>query len=106
MQHKEKSIEKIIEKKPVIDDFAKKEIQKNLKRLNQKLSDTESIIAKLEREKASKETILADSAIFNDSVALKRENESYQKILNQLEEVNDEWEEVMLEMEELEGSLV
>ena len=101
-----KTIEKIIEKKPVIDDFAKKEIQKNLKRLNQKLSDTESIIAKLEREKASKETMLADSAIFNDSVALKRENESYQKILNQLEEVNDEWEEVMLEMEELEGSLV
>ena len=101
-----KTIEKIIEKKPVIDDFAKKEIQKNLKRLNQKLSDTESIIANLESEKASKETMLADSAIFTDSVALKRENESYQKILNQLEEVNDEWEEVMLEMEELEGSLV
>jgi uncharacterized protein YpuA (DUF1002 family) len=70
------------------------------------LSDTESIIAKLESEKASKETMLADSAIFNDSFALKRENESYQKILNQLEEVNDEWEEVMLEMDELEGSLV
>ncbi len=101
-----KTTEKVIEKKPVIDDFAKKEIQKNLKRLNQKLSDTESIIAKLESEKVTKETILADSTIFNDSTALKRENDSYQKILNQLEEVNDEWEEVILEMEELEGSLV
>ena len=42
-----KTTEKIVVKKPVIDDFAKKEIQKNLKRLNQKLTDTESIIAKL-----------------------------------------------------------
>ncbi len=101
-----KITEKVVEKKPVIDDFAKKEIQKNLKRLNQKLADTESIIAKLESEKVAKENTLADSTIFNDSVALKRENDSYQKILNQLEQVNDEWEEVMLEMEELEGSLV
>ena len=101
-----KTTEKVIEKKPIIDDSTKKEIQKNLKRLTQKLSDTESIIAKLESEKAAKENILADSVIFNDSVALKRENDSYQKILNQLESVNDEWEEVMMEMEQLEGSLV
>ena len=101
-----KTIEKVVEKKPVIDDSTKKEIQKNLKRLSQKLTDTESIIAKLESEKVAKENTLADAAIFNDSVALKRENESYQKILNQLEQVNDEWEAVMIEMEELEGSLV
>ena len=101
-----KTTEKTVEKKPMVDDSTKKEIQKNLKKLTQKLSDTELLIAKFESEKVTKENTLADAIIFNDSVALKRENESYQKILNQLEEVNDEWEEVMMEMEELEGSLV
>jgi len=74
--------------------------------LNQKVTDTEAIIAKLEAEKLAKENTLADPTIFNVPVALKRENEAYQKILNQLEEVNDEWEQVMMEIEELEGTLV
>ncbi|WP_407654670.1 ABC-F family ATP-binding cassette domain-containing protein [Arcicella aquatica] len=95
-----KTVEKVVEKKPV-DDFTKKEAQKNLKKLNQKLADTESLIAKLEAEKTEKEKTLADPTIYNDAQALKRENIAYQKILNQLEEVNDAWEEVMLEIEEV-----
>lgn len=105
-KNQKKATEKVVEKKPVVDDVAKKEIQKNLKRSNQKLTDTEAIIAKLESEKLAKESTLADPTIFNDPVALKRENEFYKKILNQLEQANDEWEEVMMEIEELEGSLV
>lgn len=97
-----KTVEKVVEKKPV-DDFTKKEAQKNLKKLNQKLADTESLIAKLEVEKVEKEKTLADPTIYNDAQALKRENIAYQKILNQLEEVNDAWEEVMLEIEEVES---
>ncbi|WP_409014231.1 MULTISPECIES: ABC-F family ATP-binding cassette domain-containing protein [unclassified Arcicella] len=97
-----KAVEKVVEKKPV-DDFTKKEAQKNLKKLNQKLADTESLIAKLEVEKVEKEKTLADPTIYNDAQALKRENIAYQKILNQLEEVNDAWEEVMLEIEEVES---
>jgi ATP-binding cassette subfamily F protein 3 len=100
-----KTVEKVVEKKPTIDDSVKKEIQKNLKKLNQTLSETEANISKLEIEKLKQETLLADPAIFNDPVALKRENEAYQKILNRLEEVNDIWEGIMMEIEELEGSL-
>ena len=100
-----KTIEKVAEKKPVMDDFAKKEAQKNHKRLNQKLAETEELIAKLEKEKSAKEITLADPAIYNDASSLKRENAAYQHILNQLEQVNDTWEGVMMEIEELEGVL-
>ena len=100
-----KTLEKVVEKKPVIDDFAKKEAQKNHKKLNQKLAETEEIIAKLEDEKSAKESTLADPAIYNDVVALKRENAAYQQIQQKLQQINETWEEVMIEIEELEGVL-
>jgi ATP-binding cassette, subfamily F, member 3 len=100
-----KTVEKVAEKKPVIDDFAKKEAQKNHKRLSLKLSETEDLIAKLEKEKSAKETTLADPAIYNDSPSLKRENEAYQQIQEKLKQQNDLWETVMMEIEELEGVL-
>lgn len=99
-----KTVEKVVEKKPM-DDFAKKEAQKNLKKLNQKLEDTESEIAKLEKLKVEKEKTLADPITFKDPEALKRENGAYQKILNSLEEINDTWEALMLEIEEVEASI-
>eukprot|EP00388_Colpodella_angusta_P007566 GDKJ01021303.1.p1 GENE.GDKJ01021303.1~~GDKJ01021303.1.p1 ORF type:complete len:646 (+),score=96.61 GDKJ01021303.1:237-2174(+) len=100
-----KTVEKIVEKKPVLDDFAKKEAQKNLKKLNQKLTDAESLIAKLEAEKVEKERTLADPITFNNADTLKKENIAYQKILNSLEEASDTWEAVMLEIEETESVL-
>jgi ATP-binding cassette, subfamily F, member 3 len=100
-----KTVEKIVEKKPVLDDFAKKEAQKNHKKLNLQLAETEDLIAKLEKEKAEKENTLADPAIYNDANALKRENESYQQIQEKLKQQNDLWEELMMEIEELEGIL-
>lgn len=100
-----KTLEKVVEKKPVIDDFAKKEAQKNHKKLNQKLAETEEIIAKLEDEKSAKEITLADPAIYNDVVALKRENAAYQQIQQKLQQINETWEEVMIEIEELDGVL-
>ena len=100
-----KTVEKVVEKKPVVDDFAKKEAQKNHKKLSQKLAETEELIAKLESEKLVQENTLADSAIYNDAQALKRENAVYQQIQDKLQQTNEIWEEVMLEMEELEGVL-
>ena len=100
-----KTVEKVAEKKPVVDDFAKKEAQKNHKKLSQKLAETEELIAKLESEKLVQENTLADSAIYNDVQALKRENAVYQQIQDKLQQTNEVWEEVMLEMEELEGVL-
>jgi ATP-binding cassette, subfamily F, member 3 len=100
-----KTVERVVEKKPVIDDFAKKEAQKNHKRLNQKLAETEELIAKLEKEKSAQEITLADPTIYNDASSLKRENEAYQQIQEKLKQQNDIWEEVMMEIEELEGIL-
>jgi ATP-binding cassette, subfamily F, member 3 len=100
-----KTVEKVIEKKPVIDDFAKKEAQKNHKKLTLKLSETEDLIAKLEKDKSAKENTLADPAIYNDAASLKRENEAYQQIQEKLKQQNDLWEELMMEIEELEGVL-
>ena len=88
-----------------MDDFAKKEAQKNHKKLSQKLAETEELIAKLESEKLAQENTLADPTIYNDAQALKRENAIYQQIQDKLKNTNEIWEEVMLEMEELEGVL-
>ncbi len=100
-----KTVEKVAEKKPVVDDFAKKEAQKNHKKLNLKLTETEEIIAKLEQDKSAQEITLADPAIYNDVTALKRENSAYQQIQQKLQQTNKTWEEVMMEIEELEGVL-
>ena len=100
-----KTIEKVIEKKPIIDDFVKKEAQKNHKKLNQKLTETEELIAKLESDKVAKEITLADPTIYNDVAALKRENAVYQQIQSQLLQTNEAWEVIMMEIEELEGVL-
>ena len=100
-----KTVEKVVEKKPVVEDFAKKEAQKNHKKLSQKLSETEELIAKLESEKSSQENTLADPAIYNDAQALKRENAVYQQIQDKLKIQNNIWEEIMIEMEKLEGVL-
>lgn len=101
-----KTVEKVAERKPVIDDFAKKEAQKNHKKLNQKLAETEEIIAKLEKEKSAKEITLADPTIYNDVEALKRENIAYQQIQQKLQQTNQTWEDAMMEIEELEDVLV
>ena len=100
-----KTVEKVAEKKPVVDDFAKKEAQKSHKKLSQKLAETEELIAKLEADKAAQENTLADPAIYNDAQALKRENAVYQQIQDKLKSQNNAWEEIMIEMEELEGVL-
>lgn len=100
-----KTVEKIVEKKPIIDDFLKKEAQKNHKKLNQKLSETEELIVKLEADKVAKEITLADPAIYNDVEALKHENTAYQQIQQKLQQTNEIWEAVMIEIEELEGVL-
>ena len=100
-----KTVEKVVEKKPVVDDFAKKEAQKNHKKLSQKLAETEELIAKLEADKAVQENTLAEPTIYNDAQALKRENTVYQQIQDKLQQTNEVWEEIMIEMEELEGVL-
>lgn len=90
------------EKKPVLNESAKKEAQQNIKKLNKKIAELEEQIEKLESQKAESEKQLADPAIFNDVEALKRQNAEYRKIQDLLNNANDEWEAVMIEVEELE----
>lgn len=90
------------EKKPVLNESAKKEAQQNIKKLNKKIAELEEQIEKLESQKAESEKQLADPAIFNDVEALKRQNAEYRKIQDLLNNANNEWEAVMIEVEELE----
>lgn len=88
-----------------IDEVARKEAQRNLKKANQKVSEFEEEIAKLETQKAAIEKELADPAIYEDIHALKKANDTYQKCQNTLDTKTEAWENAMLEVEELEKVL-
>ncbi|MFY7889714.1 MAG: ATP-binding cassette domain-containing protein [Spirosomataceae bacterium] len=88
-----------------IDDAARKEAQRNLKKANQKVSDFEEDIAKLEKQKVEIEKELADPAIYEDINALKKANDLYAKCQDALNAKTEAWENAMLEVEELEKVL-
>ncbi|WP_026994659.1 ABC-F family ATP-binding cassette domain-containing protein [Flectobacillus major] len=102
---KQESPKAAVVEKPTVSDFAKKEAQKNIKKLNQKISELEDTITRLEALKAETEKQLADPTIFNDNGALKQVNADYKKVQEQLQQANDNWEMAMLEIEELETSI-
>ncbi len=88
-----------------IDEATRKEAQRNLKKANQKVSEFEEEIAKLETQKAAIEKELADPAIYEDIHALKKANDAYQKCQDALNAKTEAWENAMLEVEELEKIL-
>jgi ATP-binding cassette subfamily F protein 3 len=94
-----------VEAKTQVSDFAKKEAQKQIKKLNQKVSDLEDKISKLEEKKADLEHQLGDPAIYNDSAALAKANASYQEVQQNLAQANQDWESAMIELEEVEASI-
>ena len=94
-----------VEAKTQVSDFAKKEAQKQIKKLNQKVSDLEDKISKLEEKKADLEHQLGDPAIYNDSAALAKANASYQEVQQNLAQANQDWESAMIELEEVEASV-
>lgn len=78
------------------------DVQK-LKKARKKIEELEDTINNLEVRKAETEGKLSDPKIYNDSVALAEMNRFYADIKQKLEQSTEDWENLMLEVEELSG---
>jgi ATP-binding cassette subfamily F protein 3 len=74
-----------------------------LKKARKQIEELEDTINNLEVRKAETESKLADPKIYNDSVALAEMNRFYTDIKQKLEQSTEDWENLMLEVEELSG---
>ncbi|WP_342088825.1 ABC-F family ATP-binding cassette domain-containing protein [Dyadobacter sp. OTU695] len=74
-----------------------------LKKARKQIEELEETINNLEIRKAETEGKLADPKIYNDSVALAEMNRFYVDIKQKLEKSTEDWENLMLEVEELSG---
>ncbi|KQS33430.1 ATP-binding cassette domain-containing protein [Dyadobacter sp. Leaf189] len=74
-----------------------------LKKAQKQIEELESTINNLEIRKAETETKLGDPTIYNDSVALAEMNRFYADIKQKLEKTTEDWENLMMEVEELAG---
>lgn len=74
-----------------------------LKKARKQIEELEETINNLEIRKTETEGKLADPKIYNDSVALAELNRFYADIKQKLEQSTDDWENLMLEVEELSG---
>lgn len=84
--------------KPLSNEDAQK-----LKKARKQIEELEDTINNLEVRKAETEGKLADPKIYNDSVALAEMNRFYADIKRKLEQSTEDWENLMLEVEELSG---
>jgi ATP-binding cassette subfamily F protein 3 len=76
-----------------------KEVKKENKKLEREISEIEEKITNVEVKKSEIEENLAKPEIFSDASKLKQANEAYSKIKKELENLNEYWEEKMLELE-------
>ncbi len=88
------------------NDDERKEWQRTLKKLTQQAEESESKISQLEQRKTRLETELADPATYGDDKLMQAKNDEYRRVINQISELQDEWETAMLEAEAVEKRLV
>lgn len=86
------------ENKPRLNDTQEKEI----KSLKQRISKLESEIERLETEEQKLEHQLADPEVYSNPDLLASTNTEYSKITSALENANNEWEQLVSDLEELE----
>ena len=84
---------------------AQRELQRDLKKLQQELETTEETITRLEKKKKAAEQTLADPAVFGNVDRLAEETSTFEKIEKQLADANQQWESLALQIEELEEQL-
>ncbi|SMD38600.1 ATP-binding cassette, subfamily F, member 3 [Reichenbachiella faecimaris] len=77
--------------------------QKELSRLKKELSKVEAELEKLEAEKTKLEADLADPANFNDAEKIAKINQSYETNGESLKMKDQAWEQLVEQIEELEG---
>lgn len=86
-------------------DSQRKEWQQALKKANQQAEEAEAQIGRLETRKKQLETELADPATYGTNGALQTRQADYQRLTGELGTLQQQWEDAMLEAEELESKL-
>ncbi|WP_128543052.1 ABC-F family ATP-binding cassette domain-containing protein [Larkinella soli] len=86
-------------------DDERKEWQRALKKATQQAGETEQQIADLEKSKKRLEAEMAEPALMADSRKLQEKTAEYQRLSAKLNDLQEQWEEAMLEAEELEKKL-
>jgi ATP-binding cassette subfamily F protein 3 len=85
------------ESKPKADDESR--IKRN--QLKKRVDELEEEITKLEKQKVDWEAKLASPDVYGDTGKLAEANRSYDRVKQRLEQVTEEWEEVVEEVESL-----
>ncbi|MEI5989168.1 ABC transporter ATP-binding protein [Enterococcus termitis] len=90
--------------KPKNDFYQNKEQQKILRNLNRKITQIEESLANLDTTIAQLEQSMSDPSLVDDHVKLMSLNEELESQRMQQEQLLSDWENLSLELEELEGN--
>jgi ATP-binding cassette, subfamily F, member 3 len=93
------------EPKPVRNNSEFNQLSNQLKQANKKLSELEKNVQRLEQELAKYETELADPKVYGNVSLLQETSKKFESVQKELAKANSQWEEQMMEVEELEGKL-
>ncbi|CAN5519892.1 ABC-F family ATP-binding cassette domain-containing protein [soil metagenome] len=106
-KEKVQPVTKPVEKTPAppVRNEEQKMLQKEINRFKKDLEEIESKIEKLEAEKIGLENDIAKPEIYSNPDKLAAAQSKYNKLNISLEEANDQWEKVVLNLEELEESI-
>jgi ATP-binding cassette, subfamily F, member 3 len=84
----------------------RKELQNRLKKLQRELEKTEEQISALEDKRKELEEELSKPEVYSNVEVMMQTNEALEKVKQQLEKAHEGWEELALEIEELEEQLL
>ncbi|MTI21353.1 ABC transporter ATP-binding protein [Fulvivirga sp. RKSG066] len=101
----EKPKEEVKEKKekPKQQKPRTSDTEKQIKKYKQEINTLEKSIEKLEEETQTLEERMADPTVFGNPDKLMEANKAYEKAKAELEELNEQWEEKALALDELEN---
>ncbi|NDK57468.1 ABC-F family ATP-binding cassette domain-containing protein [Pontibacter fetidus] len=91
--------------KPQRSNSEYNQLSNQLKQANKKLTELEKKVQQLEQELAKYETELADPKVYGNVSLLQETSKKFEAVQKELQQANSQWEEQMLEVEELEGKL-
>ncbi|WP_266368091.1 ABC-F family ATP-binding cassette domain-containing protein [Tellurirhabdus rosea] len=105
-QASDNGAKKVVEKpKAPASEDERREWQRALKKATQQAEETENKIEQLEARKKKLEDELADPATYGDDKLTQAKNDEYHRVTTQLAELQEQWEDMMMEAEELEKRL-
>jgi ATP-binding cassette, subfamily F, member 3 len=93
------------EPKPRRDNSEFNALNNQLKQVNRQLSDVEKKVQQLEQELAQYEARLADPQVYGNPNLLQEASQKFETVQKELNAINQKWENLMLEAEELEKKM-